>query len=439
MLPVCSSGNYEFCIEGMSVGRNKSELVQGDFIRSIQGNQVPADSKMGIPAGATTGLWKVQGMEHTGRTNDYAVGVRIRYFYTNGLLSIYSLEASIVPYRVQVGADYSLMKIKLIDNFSNKMLVHDWHVGNCIWQEPGQCGVATQWGKDAVASLSLKLPNQVTGWLQGRLEEPSISVKKINAKANHITVTAKPVTVQGSAPKVNVSDISPSLLKVITRDGREKLRTDSGYVWQIEPTLERLDWFNAWLPQTKDKSDGFSDYWNFKSLPGNFLSTIEQRCLYSTEKLVGLVTTNALLYSGKPPIFSNSELSYQVAALHFNPDGATPFLGSYDLVLDSSAARCLYGYSSAPIQASLSVISSNGSTQVATTTLTENSGWLRMSAKGFTFSDPTIKVKISQSGSKPAQASPNTSKIFSIVCKKGKLVKKVTGTKPVCPAGYKKS
>jgi hypothetical protein len=141
------------------------------------------------------------------------------------------------------------------------------------------------------------------------------------------------------------------------------------------------------------------------------------------------VTTNSLWYSGNPPIFSKSELIYKVAALHFQPDGVTPFLGSYDLVLDSKAARCLYGYSSAPIQASLSIVSPNGEQQVATTTLTEQKGWLRLSAKGFTFSSPSIKIRLTQK---------NSSASKSISCQKGKTLTQVRGLKPVCPPGYSK-
>ena len=434
MLPVCSDGDYEFCVESLSVGTDGGPLVKGKFNRSIQGNHVPANLKLNVPAGSTTGLWKVPGMKHSGGTDDYAVGVRLRYFYTNGQLAIYSFEASIVPYRIQAGPNYSLMKMKLNDNYSAKVLVRDWHVGNCIWQEPGLCGVATQWANDSIASLSLKLPNQVTGWLQGRLQEPSIAITKISNRANHITVTAKPVTVQGSAPKADVNNLSPSLLKVITRAGRDKLRTDSGYVWQLEPTIDRLDWFEAWQPLTRDKADGLSDYWNIKSVPGNFLATIEQRCLYSTEKLVGLVTTNSLLYSGKAPTFKDSQLNYQVASLHFNPDGTTPFLGTYDLVIDGDAARCLYGYSSAPVQATVNVISANGENQVAVTNLSERGGWLALSVKGFTFSSPTIRIKLGQESANAIQGKSQT-----ITCKKGKIQRKVTSPKPTCPSGFKKS
>jgi hypothetical protein len=52
-----------------------------------------------------------------------------------------------------------------------------------------------------------------------------------------------------------------------------------------------------------------------------------------------------------------------------------------------------------------------------------------MGAYGFGFSSPTIKVKITQAGSKPTQT--------TITCLKGKLSKTVTAVNPTCPAGYK--
>jgi hypothetical protein len=51
-----------------------------------------------------------------------------------------------------------------------------------------------------------------------------------------------------------------------------------------------------------------------------------------------------------------------------------------------------------------------------------------MSASNFMFSNPTVKVKITQDASVRS----------TIVCVKGKATKTVTGVKPVCPTGYKK-
>jgi hypothetical protein len=73
------------------------------------------------------------------------------------------------------------------------------------------------------------------------------------------------------------------------------------------------------------------------------------------------------------------------------------------------------------------VLSSGGGNQTITTTVNEKNGWLYLSANGFTYSSPVIKVKLNQAKNQK----------YSISCVKGKATKKVTGTKPKCPAGYK--
>jgi hypothetical protein len=438
MLPACEGSSYTYCIEGVQIGSEGSQLKSAKLDRYIDGTTVPEDPRDRIPYGGTTSLWKASGAPHTGGSEMYAVGVRLRYSISKGDVQLNNFEASIVPYREAVGMEYRFMQTKLAKTYGGVQIVHDWHVGNCIWQEQSLCGIATRWSANSVASLTLRVPNKVTGWLHGRLESPTIAISKINSESNRITVTAKPVTVEGSAPKVKVSEITPALMKVITRSGAEPLRSDSGYVWQLEPSYYNFDWFSAWLPYTQDKADGFSDYWNFKSIAGNFTTNQERTCLSSTSKLIGLVTTNSLWYSGMPPVFKNSDLNYKVAALHFNPDGVTPFLGTYDLIIDSKAARCLYGYSAAPVEATISVLSASGENQVATSTINEDNGWLSLSAKGFTFSDPTIKIKLTQAGSKPTSPIATSIAKKTILCKKGILEKKVTGVSPVCPTGYKK-
>jgi hypothetical protein len=70
-----------------------------------------------------------------------------------------------------------------------------------------------------------------------------------------------------------------------------------------------------------------------------------------------------------------------------------------------------------------------------------------MTAAGFTFSTPKIKVKLSQEVSAPAPtatptpsavAKPAAAKKTSITCLKGKTSKKITAVNPKCPTGYKK-
>lgn len=421
MLPPCSVVQTEFCIDELMIGNSK-KLDKANLERLVIGEQTPADSKMNLPVGSSTSIWTATNWNHSGNSNRYAVGVRLRFSGDSKSLDLSDFQASVVPFREVSGNTFRDMKLKEIMNQGEKSIARYWHVGNCIWQELGKCGIATRWFDEAIVSLKLRVPSNVTGWLNGRLKNPSITVKNLSKTVNEITVLASPVSVQGSAPKIDVEKITPSLMKLLTDNGKNKFDTRGGYVWQLEPNDENFNWFEEWYPLTNNVADGISDYWNFKSIGENFSTPIEKKCLSSKEKLIGLVTTNSLWYSSKPPIFIDSKLDFKVAGLHFNQDGITPFLGSYNLVIDSSAARCLYGFNKAPISASISVLNSNGNNNVSTQTVSEKNGWLSLSANGFTFSNQTISTKLFQ--------------LKTIKCKKGKLIRTLTAKNPSCPVGY---
>jgi hypothetical protein len=101
--------------------------------------------------------------------------------------------------------------------------------------------------------------------------------------------------------------------------------------------------------------------------------------------------------------------------------------------MSSIFARCLYGFSQAPIGATISVVSESGTPDIATTLVREKDGFLNLAAYNFTFSSPTVRVKLTQEVVKPVVLKKTT-----ITCVKGKIVKKVTATNPLCPKGYKK-
>jgi hypothetical protein len=155
-----------------------------------------------------------------------------------------------------------------------------------------------------------------------------------------------------------------------------------------------------------------------------------------------------MMYSGGPPVFNKSAgtLEYKVGSPHLTSKGEV-FKGSYDLQVNSEVARCLYKFTSAPIQANISIVNETGESSIATTVVNEKDGWLRLAAYGFTFSTPTVKITLTQAAAvttpsaKPtptASAKPVAAKKTSITCVKGKTTKKVTAVNPKCPSGYKK-
>jgi hypothetical protein len=221
---------------------------------------------------------------------------------------------------------------------------------------------------------------------------------------------------------------------------------------------------SLFLPIVKDKATGSADFWSVRTLAGTQDSGGGQSfnsCIARDSSVVGIVTTNAMVYSAGPPTFNTTTgaLDYKVLSPHFDSQGAEN-LGTYDLLLRSDFARCIYGFSSAPIRAEISILGSAGEDKVATTVINEKDGWMYLSAKGFTYSAPTVRVKLSQDApSKPVEtqnsqaivtapatqeaskATTKFKKVFvkkSITCVKGKITQKITGTNPKCPVGYKK-
>jgi hypothetical protein len=205
-----------------------------------------------------------------------------------------------------------------------------------------------------------------------------------------------------------------------------------------------VDLAAAFAPAYKDKATSTNTTWAFKAMNYGQNSADVQKCSDSTGNVAGLVTTNALTYLPGPPTFDkeSQSLTYKVASPHYEANGSLAS-GSYDLSMRSDIARCLYGFSSAPIKAEISITSDEGEKKVATTIVNEKNGWLYLSAKGFTFSSPTINVKLSQDKAAVVAPTPVATdnvakKKVTISCVKGKTTKKVTAVSPKCPAGYKK-
>jgi hypothetical protein len=160
-----------------------------------------------------------------------------------------------------------------------------------------------------------------------------------------------------------------------------------------------------------------------------------------------MVVTNASIFEKGPPEFKDGSLNYKVAGVHKNVDGSI-FQGRYTYIVRSDTARCYYGFSDAPIVATVEVVSADNKSQVATVLVSENkaTGFIKLQADNFTFSSPTIKVKLVQD--KPLVAvkedAPKVAttaavkKVITITCAKGKITKKFSGANPKCPSGYKK-
>jgi hypothetical protein len=158
------------------------------------------------------------------------------------------------------------------------------------------------------------------------------------------------------------------------------------------------------LALSDNKSIATKSLWHFETAQnGNlFNDPVIRKCSKTDAGISGFVSTNSTMFLLEPPSFNeqSQSLDYKVAAPHYDRNGKEN-IGRYNLVLDSKVARCIYGFTSAPIQASVSILNTDGSQQVSTSIINEKNGWLYLSVNGYTYSAPTLKVKLSQEVTTP--------------------------------------
>jgi hypothetical protein len=312
---------------------------------------------------------------------------------------------------------------------------------------------------------TLQLP---AGWMHGRIADPDIQIKEVSGFST-VEMQGVPMAVPAVYKMYRYPDMPVALKdQYDVTTGAYKLdpnfvRNPSNYVQggrtaDSPDPLQRnniyaptpfskagMDQLKLWIPFVEDKATASLSFWSVRTLSSAEMEG-SSKCYQDSKSVTGIVTTNATQYSAGPPKFDTTEgtLNYQVAAPHYSPD-KSEFKGTYDLVIRSDVARCIYGFSKAPINATISVTSADGVPQIATTIIGEKDGWVFLRAKNFGFSTPIIKAKLSQEPEvvvtptpTPSASTKTVAKKVTITCIKGKTSKKVTGVKPKCPAGYKK-
>jgi len=443
VLPVCSDVITEWCIDGLSIysGDNLTVIDQAKFIRNTFGPILNKNEKVGLPQGGTISLWNAPGQVNSGGTTNYAVYTYILGNASpNGRFSFQDFRAMVLPYSEKSGPMYRNGTLSEFPQPNGKTNIGiNGASQECAWTEDGKCGLMQDFPEGSRAKLSIRVGNSLSGWLMGRMTNPSIEVKTLSTTQNLLTVDSEPATVPKFWVSISKSQITPEISAIdpALRDGNPGVHNQLANSTPFDLTT-------AWAKFMNDKAPGIFTTWSISTTNRGSGSN----CLADSSRLLGIVTTNSMLYEGNAPNFIDDALNYKVFGLHFNPDGSV-FQGKYDLLMRSDTARCLYGFSAAPVSANVSITSSSGAEQVATTVLSEKSGWLHLGAYGFTFSNPTIKIKLTQDVSNqtgnarssavaPEQRSKDMSKVQTITCQLNKVKKKISGTKPVCPKGYKK-
>lgn len=394
IVSICQTPQDRACVESLRASASGSDWVNAEFSRAVTGQNYEAENQGAVPAGEIS-LWNIPGLTHSGGRNSYAVVVKLRQVFNRATQRFdgVGLSANVSPYSETAGRMPRIFE----DQLNGQTRVFVDHNAACIWADSQGCGIVEDFPPNVRVELKLRAPDTITGWFRGRLQDPQIKIERYNQGVNHITVGGLVASVPRFSVLANRAETPESVSKTIAATGGKnpgrEIFTGQSIRDFFSNEGERLFEVIDGLRKTaKDTAQGTSSLWNFTTIDSN----MNQRCFTSNSEVLGIVTTNATAYLGDPPEFSSGYLNYKVAGMHYAPDGKTLNLGTYDLIMSSSVARCLYGFSNAPIQASIQVINEGGEATVATTQVSERDGWLKLSAYGFTFSEKNIQVKLSQ-------------------------------------------
>lgn len=467
-LGMCNEKVTSDCVTKVFAKDQNGQEIIGQYVEDFPGPgefSYEGNAALNLPAGTSTFIVDFPDLPHAGGTQYLVVvwlqGARgfneskfhIENFSSgifavskkDGLYSVTKPETIVRPDFIVGGRSSSQGGFNLNQVGSRR--------ASCAQTSRNVCLLPWALPIDVSFGYTLKLHEGITGWLHGRISDAQADIRKATDGDQLMTIEGKPTVVPGIYAWFK-KDSYPTPLQNFYNTMSLTSQYASGLGWpsldgSINNGPEGLPYsimkenfgyeeggfkeVLAWIASLSDKATYTQSVWAVRSMQsGQFTN-----CVKGSDSLSGIVTTNSTMYIGNPPTFDNESqsLDYKVVSPHYLPSGEE-FKGSYDLLIKSDVARCIYGFSSAPVSAKITVLSADGTTQVATTTFNEADGWMHLVARGFTFSSPTVRVKLTQESVKvPTVVMP---KQITISCIKGKSLKKVTAVKPACPTGWKK-
>ena len=452
---ICKNDFQLSCIVGIWAQNSSGKRIPGELVRTIAFDKkfaVTENVALNLPnSNAYGSVWKLPGVKNSSGSEEYLANTNVTMFknakeqkFTYG-----EINSSITPIN-EIAGNYSPITLLPGGVLSGGTTTPQGE--KCVRVESGICDLPAEFPAEYRFGLTLRMGEKLSGWFHGRLSLPKVAISAWK-QGQEISVEAEPVKVPALDFVVPMTDLSPEMLQQLN-DCRKDVSCSGGRdsgsgIWQTITNITHpnaMEFLTRFSKLYLDRATTNNTYWSFKNMFNHALSINEgilNKCSSNAVTLAGLVTTNSLTYSSGPPVFdkASGSLIYKVASPHFEANGDVA-RGSYDLVMRADVARCIYGFSNAPIRAEVSITSGDGSTQeVASELVSEKDGWISLSARNFTFSAPTLKVKLTQD--KPKEVTPAAAPIAkkatakTLKCVKGKVVKTIRGANPKCPAGYK--
>lgn len=409
-MPPCSVKVVSDCIQSFYAINADGTQLNAILDTQIGSVEYPykADAALNLPGGGFQTIWKLPGLINVAGNDLYALSFartavsfkdtktkKYKKFpfgiFRGGIFPISMVSGNLRPNEVSEATCGSRPCIQTtngnVPGPSEKYI----NGSKCVVLGFGKCAIREGFSADTRYGVVLRFSMSMAGWMHGRTLNSSIQIKSLGSGSL--------VTVEGNPARVPFVGgwASPALFGTSLKG----LPSEPGRILNVTPAGEKsMQLLNAWMPVLGDKAMAMPSNWIIRTLDDGELAGAN-KCIKEDGPLSGFVTTNSTTYSAGPPVFNKQTMSldYKLAAPHFTSTGEE-FKGSYVISMRSDVARCFYGFTKAPMRATVSIISAKGENTVATEAVSEKNGWLTLAATGFTFSNPTIRVRLTQPGAK---------------------------------------
>ncbi len=422
---------------------------------------IPAENSKNTIAGGRGGLWSFDGISHSlGKqfvfyTDAYGVAIDGKVDWQQGFL-----KSNLYPVSV---SDNKVVSVK---NWAPLYTMDA--LGTCVY-DPSRtfCMKPGPFPANIDFRLTLKLNRVATSinserWFITRTINPSLSITP-SADGRLFVLKGQPVVVQVPEIKLpqdrelvtsfvrswlmTAGKVSPNIETLIQKEAEQYITGSSNGLIEPANSGGSTKIFAGWEPFLKYATIKELTGWNFTNEGGSLADYPLQLKLYGcpkSDQFPGFVASNSTTIEPGPPTFNNVDqsLEYRVAAPHLTANNSVN-MGTYSLYVSPQIAQCLWGKNLLGAKATISIQSDDGSIQTTTSTFKIDSNGLAFNVSGFHYSSGAVKIRLVESAPeiKPTPATTpmavNTSK-STILCIKGKLIKKVTAVNPSCPTGYKK-
>jgi hypothetical protein len=432
VLGPCTSTVTIDCIESVTGTSSGGTAVAGvfkEFFPARGVNDYTGSTADGVPDGRPPSLWTLAGLPHAYGT-EYQVTVQVTGAKINGDATkpLRSFFASVTPVNIFQTECNVLSNGTCMDKYREEVrsglqvigfagVAADQDGGfRCQnWGEDSKCALKRAFPAGSKFAVQVRLSTTPTGWLHGRLQDPTASIERVNNQTT-IKISAEPTKVPAVSGVGQWAQLPTAVQESFIatcenkRCGTRRSEQASDSAVQGMPVSSRNIIFSPaayseeafkqlklWTGFIGDKAAAMPSQWSVRTLSYSEMQN-GPACIRNGVGVTGIVATNASAYAEGPPTYSSatSTLNYKVAAPHYEKDGTTVFNGRYDLILRSDIANCLYGVSDGASEATVSVTGEDGKAKSATTAFTFKDGWFKFSASGFTHSAPTVKVKLSK-------------------------------------------